>query len=170
MGRLPSYRDFTPLLGTMRLPAIPYSPSFELSRQKNPSPPTASDAQRRRDQVKVPGGWLCLALTKMFARPEYVPLWNSEFNVWRSGFAGFLSPRKKIWYCGSDPCPICEENQDAGAIDVEDDFPSGDDAEIAHPGCLCHTESVDTHSAIRRFAWGCGYRAALTRIRFLAAA
>jgi Phage Mu protein F like protein len=49
---------------------------------------------------------------------------------------------KKIWVCDSDPCPICEENQDAGEIEVEDDFPSGDDAETAHPGCLCHTESV----------------------------
>ena len=49
---------------------------------------------------------------------------------------------KKIWVCDSDPCDICAENQDAGAIDVDDDFPSGDDAETAHPGCLCHTESV----------------------------
>ena len=49
---------------------------------------------------------------------------------------------KKIWVCDSDPCPICEENQDAGEIEVEDDFPSGDDAETAHPSCLCHTESV----------------------------
>ena len=49
---------------------------------------------------------------------------------------------KKIWVCDSDPCPICEENQDAGAIEVDSEFPSGDDAEIAHPGCRCHTESV----------------------------
>ena len=49
---------------------------------------------------------------------------------------------KKVWVCDADPCPIFEENQDAGAIDVEDEFPSGDDAETTHPGCLCHTESV----------------------------
>jgi len=49
---------------------------------------------------------------------------------------------KKIWVCDSDPCPICEENQDVGAIEVEDDFPSGDDAEVAHVNCECHTESV----------------------------
>lgn len=49
---------------------------------------------------------------------------------------------KKVWVCDSNPCPICEENQNAGAIEVEDEFPSGDDAETAHPGCLCHTESV----------------------------
>jgi hypothetical protein len=48
----------------------------------------------------------------------------------------------KIWVCDSDPCPICDENQSAGEIEVEAEFPSGDDAETAHPGCLCHTESV----------------------------
>jgi hypothetical protein len=49
---------------------------------------------------------------------------------------------KKIWVCDSDPCPICEENQDAGEIEIEAEFPSGDDAETAHVNCLCHTESV----------------------------
>jgi Phage Mu protein F like protein len=49
---------------------------------------------------------------------------------------------KKIWVCDSDPCPICEENQDIGEIEVESEFPSGDDCEVAHVNCLCHTESV----------------------------
>jgi hypothetical protein len=49
---------------------------------------------------------------------------------------------KKIWVCDSDPCPICEENQDAGEIDVEDQFPSGDDSEIAHPNCFIAGTSV----------------------------
>lgn len=49
---------------------------------------------------------------------------------------------KKIWVTDDDPCEDCEENADAGAIDVDDEFPSGDDAEVAHPGCRCHTESV----------------------------
>ncbi len=49
---------------------------------------------------------------------------------------------KKIWVTDDDPCDECQENADAGAIDVDDEFPSGDDAEIAHPGCRCHTESV----------------------------
>jgi len=49
---------------------------------------------------------------------------------------------KKIWVCDSDPCPICEENQDAGEIEVESEFPSGHDAEVAHVNCECHTESV----------------------------
>ena len=91
MGRLPSYRDFTPLLGTMRLPGIPYSPSFELSRQKNPQP---ADSVRRSEKKRPSEGSRRMALSgpKMLARPEYVPLWNSELSVWRSGFAGFLSP------------------------------------------------------------------------------
>src|SRR5258708_5954023 len=94
MGRLPSYRDFTPLLGTTRLRAIPYSPSFELSRQKNPQP---ADSLRRSEKKRPSEGSRRMALSdpKMFARPEYVPLWNSESNVWRSGFAGFLSPLAK---------------------------------------------------------------------------
>src|ERR1700733_7516283 len=38
---------------------------------------------------------MALSGPKMLARPEYVPLWNNELNVWRSGFAGFLSPLAK---------------------------------------------------------------------------
>jgi hypothetical protein len=49
---------------------------------------------------------------------------------------------KKVWVCDDDPCPICEENQDAGAIDNDDALPSGDMAELAHVNCECHTESV----------------------------
>src|SRR5580700_1011887 len=94
MGRLPSYRDFAPLLGTMRLPGIPYSPSFKLSRQKNPQP---ADSVRRSEKKRPSEGSRRMALSgpKTFARPEYVPLWNSELNVWRSGLAGFLSPLAK---------------------------------------------------------------------------
>src|SRR6267143_114879 len=94
MGRLPSYRDFTPLPGTMRLPAIPYSPSFALSRQKNPQP---ADSVRCSEKERPSEGSRRMALSgpKMLARPEYVPLWNNELNVWRSGFAGFLSPLAK---------------------------------------------------------------------------
>jgi hypothetical protein len=31
----------------------------------------------------------------------------------------------------------CQENEDAGPIDLDDDFPSGDDAPPAHPSCRC---------------------------------
>lgn len=44
---------------------------------------------------------------------------------------------KKVWLPDDDPCEICQENADAGAIDLDDDFPSGDDAAPAHPRCEC---------------------------------
>ena len=50
---------------------------------------------------------------------------------------------KKEWYPDPDPCPICEENADAGPIDVDDQFPSGDDAPYAHPHCECNLITVE---------------------------
>ncbi len=44
---------------------------------------------------------------------------------------------KKSWYPDADACPICLDNAAAGAIPIDDDFPSGDDAEPAHPKCEC---------------------------------
>lgn len=43
----------------------------------------------------------------------------------------------KQWILGPDPCEICEENAEEGAIPVDEDFPSGDDAPPAHPNCVC---------------------------------
>ena len=45
--------------------------------------------------------------------------------------------RKKIWYPDAEACPICSDNADQGAIDLDDDFDSGDDAPPAHPNCEC---------------------------------
>lgn len=44
---------------------------------------------------------------------------------------------KKSWLVLEDGCDICQENADAGAIDLDDDFPSGDSAPGAHPNCRC---------------------------------
>lgn len=44
---------------------------------------------------------------------------------------------KKSWLVLEDGCPICTENADAGAIDLDEDFPSGDAAPGAHPNCRC---------------------------------
>ena len=49
---------------------------------------------------------------------------------------------EKIWVTDADPCDICQENADAGAIDIDDESPSGDQCETAHPKCECHTEFV----------------------------
>jgi PAS domain-containing protein len=43
---------------------------------------------------------------------------------------------KKVWLLAEDPCEICQGNADEGAIDLDDDFSSGDDAAPAHPRCL----------------------------------
>lgn len=45
---------------------------------------------------------------------------------------------KKEWLFSDDgPCDDCQENADAGPIDIDDDFPSGDDAPPLHPNCRC---------------------------------
>jgi uncharacterized protein with gpF-like domain len=49
---------------------------------------------------------------------------------------------KKEWLVGGDPCPICEENEAAGPIPLDEDFPSGDDAPGAHPRCECSVAAV----------------------------
>ena len=43
----------------------------------------------------------------------------------------------KEWLPDAEACEVCLENADAGAIPIEDDFPSGDDAPPAHPHCEC---------------------------------
>jgi polyhydroxyalkanoate synthesis regulator phasin len=43
----------------------------------------------------------------------------------------------KQWILGPDPCAICEENESASPIPIDEDFPSGDDAPPAHPNCVC---------------------------------
>lgn len=37
----------------------------------------------------------------------------------------------------TDPCPICEENGNAGVIPINKPFPSGDMRPPAHPNCRC---------------------------------
>ncbi|MET3482365.1 phage portal protein [Methylobacterium sp. 1973] len=44
---------------------------------------------------------------------------------------------RKAWWAEEGCCAVCQANADAGAIDLEDAFPSGDDATPAHPSCRC---------------------------------
>lgn len=46
---------------------------------------------------------------------------------------------KKSWLADPDACDICLENEAAGPIDIDDDFPSGDESTPAHPNCECAT-------------------------------
>lgn len=44
---------------------------------------------------------------------------------------------KKSWLILEDACDVCQENADAGAIDLDEEFPSGDMTPGAHPNCRC---------------------------------
>lgn len=46
---------------------------------------------------------------------------------------------EKQWVGGT--CEVCMENADAGWIDIDEDFPSGDDEPPAHPNCACELET-----------------------------
>lgn len=43
----------------------------------------------------------------------------------------------KSWLKLEDACPICDANAEAGVIDLDEPFPSGDMAPGAHPNCRC---------------------------------
>lgn len=43
----------------------------------------------------------------------------------------------KSWLKLEDACPVCDANADAGVIDLDTPFPSGDMAPGAHPHCRC---------------------------------
>lgn len=40
---------------------------------------------------------------------------------------------QKGWLAADDSCDDCQENEDAGLIDIDEPYPSGDDAPGAHP-------------------------------------
>lgn|GEM_PF-105765 len=48
---------------------------------------------------------------------------------------------EKSWVGGT--CEVCQDNSDAGWIDMDDTFPSGDDEPPAHPNCDCDLETRD---------------------------
>lgn len=54
---------------------------------------------------------------------------------------------EKSWVGGT--CEVCQENADAGWIDMEEQFPSGDDEPPAHPNCGCELETRDVQESIR---------------------
>ena len=49
---------------------------------------------------------------------------------------------KKYILLGPNPCEICQENADAGAIDIDEVFPSGDSEPTFHPRCECSVSAV----------------------------
>jgi hypothetical protein len=50
---------------------------------------------------------------------------------------------KKAWACdGDDPCEDCQQNENDGAIDLDDVFSSGASAPPQHPRCECSIVAV----------------------------
>lgn len=43
----------------------------------------------------------------------------------------------KAWYCASNPCDICQDNEDDGRIPIDQEFSSGDIAPPVHLNCEC---------------------------------
>ncbi len=48
----------------------------------------------------------------------------------------------KQWLAGPGACDDCQANEDQGAIDLDEEFDSGDDAPPAHPNCRCAVSPV----------------------------
>jgi len=74
---------------------------------------------------------------RMIARTETIDAHNAGV------LGGFKEAKdagvnvQKEWWPDAEACEICLENADAGPIELDDVFPSGDDAPTAHPGCEC---------------------------------
>ena len=83
---------------------------------------------------------------------------NDAYNEARDKIATDAGMNEKAWETESgDPCPTCVENEDAGYIDIDEDFPSGDDAPTAHPNCFLGCTPILARritSAIRRWYEG----------------
>ena len=68
------------------------------------------------------------------ARTEII---RANANGQMAAMRGSGVVKLKAWSTATeDVCDDCLENEDAGDIDIDDDFPSGDDCPPAHPSCL----------------------------------
>jgi hypothetical protein len=85
-------------------------------------------------------GELFRSWTETGGRAERSAVWE----VSKAFHAGMLAaaPRGsfKSWQTEEGACEICVENEDAGPIPINEQFPSGDDAAPAHLLCRCSTE------------------------------
>lgn len=63
---------------------------------------------------------------------------QSKLIGWRHGETAGVALKKK-WLTANDDrvSPDCRENGEQDAIPLDEDFKSGDDAPLAHPGCRC---------------------------------
>jgi SPP1 gp7 family putative phage head morphogenesis protein len=81
---------------------------------------------------------------EMIARTEVASITNDvALAAFKQVDADGEIKLKKEWLTsGDDPCDNCQSNEAAGAIGLEDDFPSGDDAPPLHPRCSCEVMPV----------------------------
>jgi hypothetical protein len=70
----------------------------------------------------------------MIARTELADA-QSEADLDAAKESGVVTG--KYWLLGENPCSVCQDNADAGTIDLDEEFPSGDDGPAAHVGCEC---------------------------------
>ena len=70
---------------------------------------------------------------KMIAQTEL----NDAYNQSIFHFGTAAGATRKSWETDLAPCVVCIENAMAGEVEINSDFPSGDDAPPAHPNCLC---------------------------------
>ncbi len=79
-------------------------------------------------------------------RAELVARTETAFADSRGHMAGWKKNdvKKVVWLTANDGdvSDDCAENGDAGAIDIGDEFPSGDSEPPAHPRCRCATAPV----------------------------
>jgi hypothetical protein len=67
---------------------------------------------------------------------------NDAYLEGRDAMAHEMGMEEKIWSAdGSNACEDCEDQIDAGYIDIDDDFPCGDDPPL-HPRCFLAGTSV----------------------------
>jgi SPP1 gp7 family putative phage head morphogenesis protein len=72
----------------------------------------------------------------LIARTELV---NANNQAHLSAFKNSGVVDQKEWSTSNEEsvCEDCQANEDEGPIDLDDEFPSGDDAPVAHPACMC---------------------------------
>lgn len=106
------------------------------------------DAAARAEEVsaqmnKTTGEWLKSDPDHQFALSESRAERAAKFEAAQGYYTGLHQALwgedyNKEWIpLGDDPCENCLDNADAGIIPMEEMFPSGDYAPLAHLNCMC---------------------------------
>lgn len=74
---------------------------------------------------------------------------NGNLEAMRQGIDAGLN-LMKYWQADADPCPECVENEDAGPIPIDEDFPSGDAVDPAHPNAVLAGSTFMPYGGLQR--------------------